>query len=149
MRGKRFWLDFDAGVLATIVMSIVMVVATVTGISPMPKPIPMAIVARILGGGLPKPVLIALGATAHLGYGGTFGGALAVATPRVTVRKGLLLGAMLWVVMQVLWLPFLGWGMFGSAVTPKIAGATLVLHLIYGGTVGWVTRPPEVQTLRA
>jgi hypothetical protein len=65
------------------------------------------------------------------------------------VRKGLLLGVMLWAVMQVLWLPFLGWGMFGSAVTPKIAGATLVLHLIYGGTVGWVTRAPEVQTLHA
>jgi Family of unknown function (DUF6789) len=139
VNAKRFWPGFRAGVLATIAMSIVMIVGTVSGISPMPKPIPVAIVATILGAALPKPALIALGATTHLLYGGTFGGVLALITTPVTVRKGLLLGIVLWAAMQVLWLPFLGWGMFGSAVTPKIAGATLLLHLIYGGAVGWLT----------
>jgi len=33
-----------------------------------------------------------------------------------------------------------GWGVFGTAITPKIAVATLVLHLIYGATLGWGLR---------
>lgn len=39
--------------------------------------------------------------------------------------------------MQIMFLPFLGWGLFGTAITPKIAVATLVLHLVYGGVLGW------------
>jgi hypothetical protein len=34
--------------------------------------------------------------------------------------------------------PFLGWGAFGAAITPIIAVATLVLHLVYGATFGWL-----------
>jgi len=40
--------------------------------------------------------------------------------------------------MQVVVLPFIGWGLFGAAITPKIAAATLLLHLIYGALVGWL-----------
>ncbi|MGH7647503.1 MAG: hypothetical protein ACREND_05260, partial [Gemmatimonadaceae bacterium] len=56
----------------------------------------------------------------------------------VTIGKGLLFGVALWLVMQLVWLPYLGWGAFGSTITPRIAGATLVLHLLYGGTAGWL-----------
>ena len=77
-------------------------------------------------------------AAAHLLYGGIFGGVLALVTYPVTVWKGVLLGVMLWLLMQVFWLPFLGWGPFGVAVTPIIAGATLLLHVIYGATMGWL-----------
>jgi hypothetical protein len=119
-------------------MSALMIAGVLTGLSPMPKPIPLALVGRILGGGLPRPALIALGASAHLLYGGTFGGVLAVLARPVTVGKGIALAIVLWLPMQVLWLPLLGWGAFGSAITPKIAGATLVLHLIYGTAAGWL-----------
>lgn len=30
-----------------------------------------------------------------------------------------------------------GWGLFGVAITPKVAIATLVLHLIYGAALEW------------
>ena len=53
------------------------------------------------------------------------------------LSKGLGLGLFLWLVVQVAVLPLLGWGLFGTAVTPKIAVATLVLHLIHGGALGW------------
>jgi hypothetical protein len=119
-------------------MSVVMIAGVLTGLSPMPTPIPVAIVGKILGGGPPQPALMALGAAVHLLYGGTFGGVLAMATYPVTVWKGVLLGIILWLLMQLFWLPFLGWGMFGVAVTPMIAGATLLLHVIYGATMGWL-----------
>lgn len=134
---KKSVLGFGVGVLGTVAMSIPMIAATVTGISPMPKPIPAAIIGSLFGPGLPKPLLMLLAAGSHLAYGGAWGAAFAMMSKRVTVWKGLWLGIGLWLIMQVVVLPALGWGVFGSAVTPRIALATLILHLIYGATTGY------------
>lgn len=135
--GIRFRKGVGWGVVATLAMSALMLAATASGVSPMPKPIPAAIMGTILGAETPRPVLLAAAILAHLGYGGFWGGVLATVTRPVTVWKGLGLGLALWLAMQVVVLPFLGWGVFGAAVTPKIAAATLVLHLVYGGVLGW------------
>lgn len=103
----------------------------------MPQPIPAAIIGALFGAGLAKPLVMVLAAGSHLGYGGLWGAVLARIVPRVTIWKGLALGAALWLLMQIVVLPFLGWGLFGTAVTPALAVATLVLHLIYGTVLGW------------
>lgn len=118
-------------------MSILMLIALVSGMSPMPQPVPKAVVAQLFGSGIPNPMLLALAVALHLGYGGLFGAVLTRVARPVTIQKGLALGIGLWALMQVTFLPFLGWGLFGTAITPKIAVATLVLHLVYGGTLGW------------
>jgi hypothetical protein len=138
MEPGRFWQGFGAGIVATVAMSIVMIAGVLTGISPMPQPIPLALIHSVVGGDLPQAAILVLGAGAHLLYGGIFGGVLAMLAYPVTVAKGVLLGFVLWLVLQVFWLPFLGWGMFGAAITPMIAEATLVLHVIYGAIVGWL-----------
>ena len=61
---------------------------------------------------------------------------LAAVTRPVIVWKGVALGTALWLIMQILWLPFVDRGFFGTAHTPMIAIATLVLHLIYGRWAG-------------
>jgi hypothetical protein len=142
-RAGRFWTGFGWGVVATIGMSVLMLLGRATGLTPMPKPVPVALVARILGGG-PKPLLMTLGALSHLAYGGFWGGVLASATRRIDLAKGLGLGIALWLLMQLVALPFLGWGAFGLALTPKIAVATLVLHLVYGGLLGVLADRPKV-----
>jgi hypothetical protein len=119
-----------------IAMSVLMLVGVVSGRAPMPAPIPAAIVGRLTGGALPQPATMAVAAVLHLGYGGFWGGVLAALTSPVTLAKGLGLGVALWFVMQLVVLPFLGWGLFGLSQTPMIAVATLVLHLVYGGTLG-------------
>lgn len=134
--GRRFWKGFGWGVAATVAMSVLMIIGVATGMAPMPKPIPAAIVGKLTGGGLPQPVHMGLAILLHLGYGGFWGGALALATRPVTVWKGVGLGVALWLVMQLAVLPFLGWGFFGTTHTPMIAGATLLLHLVYGATYG-------------
>jgi hypothetical protein len=135
---KRLTLGFGWGVVATVAMSVLMVLGVMTGMSPMPRPIPAAIVAKVLGEGTPTPLLMLLAAISHLVYGGFWGAVLSAWTRPVTIGKGIGLGVFLWFIMQVVVLPFLGWGLFGSRVTLKIALATLVLHVVYGGTLGWL-----------
>ncbi len=131
---------FSWGLLATLAMTIVMGLGMASGKAPMPDPIPIAIMKQLLGE-VPQPVLMATGLIAHFLYGGIFGAILGTLFEgQIKVWHGLVLGILLWVVMQVIVLPVIGWGIFGSGVTPKIAVATLVLHLVYGGVVGWGLR---------
>jgi hypothetical protein len=146
MERSRVLAGFWWGVVATLAMSVVMIAATITGLSPMPAPIPAALVTDVLGPGLPKPAMMLLAALSHLAYGGVWGAILASAVRPVTIGKGLLLGAILWLIMQVVVLPYLGWGAFGLAITPRIAIATLVLHLIYGAVLGWLADRHVVLT---
>lgn len=147
---RRFWTGAAWGAVATVAMSVLMLLGVASGASPMPKPIPAAIVGKLTGGMLAKPTLMATAALLHLGYGAFWGGVLATLSPQVKIGRGLALGVLLWLLMQVLVLPFLGWGAFGAAVTPKIAVATLVLHLVYGGTLGaLLDRQPAATSARA
>lgn len=136
MHGRIWAPGFGLGVLATLGMTILMLLGVATKVSPMPHPIPVAIMAKFLGPAAPMPLLLVLGLTAHFLYGGVWGAVLWTAVPPLTVPKGVGLALLLWVVMLLAWLPFLGWGVFGSAITVKIAVATLVLHLVYGGVLG-------------
>ncbi len=139
MDAKRLAVGFGWGVVATLAMSAVMITGYLTGIAPMPSPIPEAVVSRILefvGAGLPRPAIMVLAVTSHLTYGGVAGAVLAALTRPVTVWKALGWGVLLWLVMDAVVLPLLGWGFFGTAITPRIAVATLILHLVYGLTLG-------------
>lgn len=135
MKVNRLWKGFGWGVLATIVMSIFMIIGKVSGMAPMPSPIPVAIVHHLFGKA-PKPLIMILALIAHLGYGGGFGALLANLTKTVTVKKAIGLSLLLWLFMQILVLPFIGWGLFGSGITLKISAATLILHIIYGIVLG-------------
>ncbi len=136
MTSRHWFFGFGSGVLATLLMTAVMFIGQGTGLSPMPQPIPVALAARVLGHATPRPLLLTVGLTAHLLYGDVAGAILWRLARRVTLVIGLGWGLILWVLMGLLALPILGWGLFGSALTPKIAVATLLLHLVYGGTLG-------------
>lgn len=137
---------FQFGLIATAAMTIIMFIGKATGMSPIPKPIPIAIVAK-MSGGAPLPVLLILGMVAHFIYGGLAGIILYnFLKDRGTVALSAGFGILLWLIMQLAVLPFLGWGLFGSSITPKIAFATLILHLIYGGLLGLGFRKLKAQT---
>ena len=140
MEARRLAIGFGWGLVATLAMSTLMVIAFATGVSPMPKPIPAAIVGKVIkgviGAEIPQPAMVALAVASHFSYGGLWGAVLAGLTRPVTFWKGLGLGIFLWLLMGTVALPFLGWGFFGVAITARIAVATLILHLVYGGTVG-------------
>ncbi|TYP93566.1 hypothetical protein LX73_1272 [Fodinibius salinus] len=125
------------GLLGTLVMSLIMLTGMATGMSPIPEPIPVAIAKGIIGD-LPQPLIMGFAIITHFGYGAFWGAVLFNwMKAQGNIWHGLGWGVMLWFIMELIVLPLLGWGAFGSAITPKIAVATLVLHLIYGGTLGW------------
>lgn len=125
------------GLLGTLLMSVIMLIGVGSGLSPIPEPIPVAIAKGLLGNA-PKPVIMGFAIITHFGYGAFWGAVLFnwVKT-NGNIWHGLGWGVFLWLIMELIMLPLLGWGVFGSAITPKIAVATLVLHLIYGGILGW------------
>ncbi len=125
------------GLLGTLVMSLVMLVGMGTSVSPLPEPIPLAIAKGFLGS-TAKPIVTLFAIITHFGYG-AFWGALLYNWTKAdgTIWHGLGWSVMLWLIMELIVLPLLGWGLFGSAITPKIAAVTFLLHLIYGVILGW------------
>lgn len=87
-------------------MSVLMVTGIVTGLAPMPRPIPEAIVSLVIGGA-PKPIRMVTAVTAHLLYGGVSGAVLAGAVRPVSVWKALGFGVLLWAVLDVVFLPLI------------------------------------------
>jgi hypothetical protein len=128
---------FAYGVAATIAMSLVMAAGAVSEASPIPEPVPKAVVTALFGLEGPPPLVAALAVGLHLAYGGAFGALLATVARPVTLARGLGVGVTLWLLMGVAFLPALGWGTFGTAVSPRVAVATLALHLVYGAVIGW------------
>lgn len=132
------------GALATLVMTLIMLTGMGTGAAPMPQPIPKALAELFLGfflSSVATPLTMVTGMVAHFAYGAGAGVLYAFLFEEgVNWQTGLLWGSILWLIMQLAVLPILGWGLFGLAITgfpPKIAVGTLVLHLIYGGILGW------------
>lgn len=133
------------GFLGTLVMSLIMLLGMGIGMSPIPEPIPLAIAKGILGS-VAKPLLMIFAIITHFGYGAFWGGVLyQLVKGKGTLWHGLGWGFLLWIVMEIVVLPLLGWGAFGLFITPKIAIATLVLHLVYGGILGWGLTNAEKQ----
>jgi hypothetical protein len=127
------------GLWGTFAMSLLMGAATASGVSPLPRPVPAALAGMLLGA-VAKPILMLTALLLHFGIGGASGALLAAWRERITYRNALGLALALWLIMQLAVFPLLGWGVFGAAVTPKLAVATLVPHLAYGGVLGWYGR---------
>ena len=135
--GERLRRGFAWGLLATLAMTTLALLASATGLNPSPRPVPVALAAWALGGAVPRPLLLALGMAAHFAYGGAAGALFAVMLRhRAGPLSGGVFGIVLWLGMGLFFLPLLHWGSFGREVGAHIGSATLLLHLVYGGVLG-------------
>lgn len=136
-----------SGFLGTLAMTTIMYVLPLFGLGQVDLPL---WTARLFVGG--TVAAVALGLAIHLLLG--FGYAWLFADqvePRLRVgatRAGLLYGVALWLFAQMVAVPILGElggaqpspGWFALQLGPGAALASLVAHLAYGGTLGWVYR---------
>jgi hypothetical protein len=144
MTKQRILKAGGVGLVGALLMFILMQIAITTGMAPFQMP-PSAAFLKALGLP-PKPLALIV----HFLYG-AFWSIVAVLLfkEKTNLVKGLAIAGGLWLIMMLILSPIIGWGILGTAdtadlpaklqlgATPKYVLATLVLHLIYGLTIGW------------
>ena len=126
-----------AGFVATVVLSLLMVLKTMMGLMPqldLPK-----MLADMMG----SPDMPVLGWIAHFAIGIVgYGIAIAVLDSKLPgtnrVGHGVTLGVIGWLIMMVVLMPMAGAGLFGRNMGVMATLMTLVLHIIFGAVLGWV-----------
>lgn len=126
---------FIAGFIATVVLSVLMVMKGVMGV------MPELDVAAMLAGMIGAPVIV--GWIAHFVIGTVaWGGGFAVLYDYIpgnsAVQKGIVFGIADWLGMMVLIMPMAGAGFFGLGLGVMAPVMTLVLHVIFGAVLGAV-----------
>ncbi len=124
-----------AGLAATVVLSLLMVVKSMMGL--MPELNVIAMLSGMMGSSL------AIGWIAHFMIGTVVWGILfavfAASLPGNSLwLKGILFGVIAWLGMMIAIMPMAGAGLFGMNLGMAAPIMTLVLHVIYGAVLGGV-----------
>jgi hypothetical protein len=127
------------GWLGTSVMTLVMALCLVPGAPAAIRPFPVELVRHAL------PTLGPLALTLvtvplHFGYGAAAGALFSFLARPMSLGRGLAFGLALWILMQIMFVPLgYGWLEFGlGRGYPWTALVSLLLHLCYGVTLGWL-----------
>lgn len=125
-----------AALAATIVLSVLMLMKGALGIMPQLN------LPQMIADSMGSPGAPLIGWTVHMMIGvvvyGTAMAALAAGFPgEGYVGRGLLLGLVGWLLMMVLLMPMMGAGLFGMQLGILAPVMTLMLHLVFGGVLGW------------
>ncbi len=126
------------GLAATVVMTAVMVVGALIFRSGFARPpFPYLFVDHLLPHAS-DPAAAATAVFAHFAYGALMGMIFAYFSEPMTLGKGVAFAALVWSSMQVLFVPWIGWGDFGFMHSSPWAFGwyTLLLHQVYGLTLG-------------
>lgn len=144
------WIKAGAvGALGSLIIFIVMMLGIhVTGMAPFNLP-PSAAFLEVLGRNIgPLPLVV------HFGYGILWAIILlAIFGEKTDIWRGIGVSVIVqWLIlMQLIYSPFIGWGVFGmnagtlpadnplalNAMVPYVV-MTLVLHIVYGALNGWL-----------
>ena len=128
-----------AGLFGTLVLTIMMIIKKQLGIMPALDPVHMMTeMVSTKMGIAPSPII---GWVMHFGigtvlWGGLFGALNSAIPGHNQLIKGLLFGVGAWLVMMIGPMPMSGAGFFASNLGLQATILTLVLHLVYGLTMG-------------
>ena len=136
-----------SGLAGSLIMFVLMMIAiNGVGIAPFNMP-PSAAFLQSLGI-TPKPLALII----HFSYGAIAAVFLhEVFKNKSKVVYGIGLAFVMWLIMMLVVSPIIGWGIFGAdagsidgelalSSTPKYIISTLILHLIYGLTIGLIQK---------
>ena len=147
MKMKAWIKSLISGLVGSLFMFILMMIAIKgTGVAPFNMP-PSAAFLKSLGIE-PKPLALII----HFGYGAAAAVFLHVVFKNKSkVVYGLGLAIAMWLIMMFVLSPIIGWGVFGThsgtidgalalSSTPKYILSTLILHVIYGLSIGLIQK---------
>ena len=138
MTAKHWLKGMVAGFIATVVLSVLMLMKQQMGLVPQLNPIEdiVHVADHLTGMTLALPFAwighFVLGTVAW----GIIYAALQASLPGAQVVKGLIFGALAWLAMMIFFTPLAGHGLFALSLGPQATVATLVLHLVYGAVLG-------------
>jgi hypothetical protein len=123
-----------AGFVGTVVTSALMFAKTMMGLMPDFN------VIKILSSQLGRPDQPVIGWAAHflvgtVLWGGLFGMLVNYLPGNHTVR-GTLFGIIAWLLMMVVFFPYVGAGFFGGQINMMVPVVSLLLHVIFGAVMG-------------
>jgi hypothetical protein len=126
-----------AGLAATIVLSLLMVMKAMMGL------MPQLDLPKMLAGMMGSPDKPLIGWIVHFAIGIViYGVAIAALDSKLPgtsrVGHGVMLGVVGWLIMMLVLMPVVGAGLFGMNMGIMASMMTLVLHLIFGAVLGWV-----------
>lgn len=133
-----------AGFVATVVLSILMIIKHAMGVMPELDPINM--ITKMLGASTPI-----VGWIMHFIIGSIMWGIAFALTSRLFPGpfwvKGMLFAVVPWLIMMVAMMPLAGAGFFGMQLGMAAPLMTLMLHLVFGAVLGAVygARAPRPQ----
>ncbi len=130
-----------AGFVATIIISIIMIIKKVSGFIPELDPIHMLSITVSQRTVLPETVLVGWAMHFFIGtviWGGSFAFFNQLLPGKQQIIKGLVLGVIAWLLMMFAVMPVNGTGLFGLNIGVVVPIVTLMLHLIYGAVLGGI-----------
>jgi uncharacterized membrane protein YagU involved in acid resistance len=125
---------FAAGIIATVVLSALMMLKGMMGM--MPDLDVIGMLSSVMG------AAAAIGWIAHFVIGAIFGlifaGVFGAVDKTGAVLRGIGLGIAGWLVMMIVLMPMVGGGVFGLSMPSgmMVPVATLLLHVIFGAVLG-------------
>jgi len=129
---KKYAVGMGAGLVATIVMSMMMLVKAKMGLMPELDPIQM--LGNMTGGGR------SVGWILHFAIGTVLWGLLYAAIFGEHIRgawwRGAVFATGAWMLMMVVVMPMAGAGLFGLAMGIAAPVMTLMMHLVFGVVLG-------------
>jgi hypothetical protein len=123
-----------AGLTATAVLSVLMIIKSMMGI--MPELDIMQMLSSMMGASSSIPGWMAHFAIGALGYGVAFVLLFDKLPGASLIVRGIALGVAGWLLMMVAVMPMAGAGLFGLRLGMPAPVLTLVLHVIFGAALG-------------
>jgi hypothetical protein len=126
LRAKGYGKAIATGIATAAILSVILVPAMKAGLSPMPKPLALAFAQELFGNvGLP------VGLFFHLVYVTFWSVMYVVLFERHTFLNALWLALGLWVLVLLVFFPFVGWGLAGVGQSPMLFIGSLVPHVLF------------------
>lgn len=138
---NRYVNGLIAGLAATVVLSVLMIIKSAAGMLPGLNAIAMLAQLGNAYAGLPATPMTGWLLHFLIGtvlWGLLFTWALHAIPGGGTTVQGMVFGVAAWLLMMIIPMPLAGAGLFGMNIGIAAPVATLVLHLIFGAVLGYV-----------
>lgn len=131
------------GIVVALSLSTLLLVAQQVHASPLPMPLAVAFVVRLVGKGAIAPtVLLPVGLALHVAYVTAATVAwVVVFRRRLGPLSAFAAAVVLWLLAGLVFLPFVGWGLFGLGLGASAALFAAGVHLVFWvllWAAGWV-----------